>query len=164
MSRTGRPIMTHPRFSIVTYMAAVLVIAVNLAAGDFYYGSPGMEWSTLINFGARPMASILAIGLVPLANIRSGRDGDRLFLTGFEVAGVGALLLYVACAGVFTRSIHDGIGNLMDRVFSRGSPLFPWSLMGVLVLPQLFVAWLGGWVNTRYLVRFNVQVERRKQV
>jgi hypothetical protein len=77
VNRTGRPIMTHPRFSIVTYMAAVLVIAVNLAAGDFYYGSPGMEWSTLINFGARPMASILAIGLVPLANIGSGRDDDR---------------------------------------------------------------------------------------
>jgi hypothetical protein len=163
MIRTGRPIMTRPRFSIATFMAAVLVLAVNLAAGDFYYGAPGMEWSTLINFGARPMASILAVGLVPLANIRSRRDGDRLFLTGFEVVGVGALLVYVACALVFTRSIHDGIGNLMDRVFSRGSPLFPWSLMGLLVLPQLFVAWLGGWVNTRYLVRFNVLVERRTQ-
>jgi hypothetical protein len=155
--------MTYPRFSIATFMAAVLVLAVNLAAGDFYYGAPGMEWSTLINFGARPMASILAVGLVPLANIRSGRDGDRLFLRGFEVAGVGALLVYVACAGVFTRSIHDGSGDLMDRVFSHGNPLFPWSLMGVLVLPQLFVAWIGGWVNSRYLVRVNVHVERRKQ-
>jgi hypothetical protein len=155
--------MSHPRFSIATFMAAVLVIAVNLAAGDFYYGAPGMEWSTLINFGARPMASILAVGLVPLANIRSGRDGDRLFLTGFEVVGVGVLLVYVASAAVFTRSLHDGIGNLMDRAFSRGNILHPWSLMGVLLLPQLFMAWLGGWVNTRYLVRFNVHVERRRE-
>jgi len=147
----------------MTFMAAVLVLAVNLAAGDFYYGAPGMEWSTLINFGARPMASILAVGLVPLANIRSRRDADRLFLTGFEVVGEGVLLLYVACALVFTQSIHDGIGNLTDRVFSRGNPLFPWSLMGVLVLPQLFVAWFGGWVNSRYLVRVNSHVERRKQ-
>ncbi len=152
--------MRLPRFSISTFMAVVLVLAVNLAAGDFYYGAPGMEWSTLINFGARPMASILAVGLLPLTRMRTRQNGARLFVIGFEVIGVGVLLFYVACAGVFTQTIHDGVAKLLTRLEAPGNILFPWSLIGLLLLPQLFAAWLGGWLHTRY--RVSVRIERRQ--
>ena len=110
--------MTHLRFSISTIMAVVLVLALNLAAGDFYYGAPGMEWSTLIEFrrGAVEHPGRW-IGQL-LRELVSGRDGDRLFLTGFEVVGVSVLFLYIACAGVFAQSIHAGVCDLLvpDRL------------------------------------------------
>jgi hypothetical protein len=148
--------MTHPHFSISTLMAVVLVLAINLAAGGGFFGMSGMEWPELLDLGARPMASILAIGLVPLLKARSGRSGKRPFLVGFEIFGVAALFLYIACAWLFTHPIHDSVGNLLERFVSSGRPLFPWSLMAIFLLPQLLIALLGGWLSTRYRVTVRI--------
>ncbi len=94
--------MIHARFEISTLMVVVLVLAVNLAAGGPFQGLAGMEWPSLLNSGALPMASILAVGLVALMKSRSGQGGGRRFLAGFETFGVTALFLYIGCARLFT--------------------------------------------------------------
>jgi hypothetical protein len=151
--------MTLPRFSISTLMAVVLVVAMNLAAANVYYGPPEMAWPDLINFGARPMASILAVGLLALLGNRSERPGGRQYLVGFEVFGVVALFCYFACARIFTLAIHEGAGDLLKLYISTGSILFPWTLTVMLLLPQLLMALVGGWFNTRYCL--TLRIERR---
>jgi hypothetical protein len=151
--------MTLPRFSISTLMALVLVAALNFAAGDAYYGPPDMAWPDLINFGARPMASILAVGLLALLFNRSERPAGRRYLVGFEVFGVVALFCYLACGRIFTLPIHEGAGDFLKSYISTGTPLFPWSITAIFLLPQLLIALVGGWFNTRYCL--TLRIERR---
>src|SRR5262245_49203367 len=130
--------------SISTLMVVVLVIAVNVAAGDVYFGAVGDDWADLLNFGARPMASLLAIGAVPALRATLGRTSGRPFLVGFEAFGLAALFFFVVFTGIFAHSIHQGLGTLLPRLVSPITPLFPWSITAILVLPQMMVALLGG--------------------
>ena len=50
-------------------------------------------------------------------------------------------------------------GELLKPYISTGTPLFPWSLTAMFVLPQLLIALVGGWFNTRY--RLTLRIERR---
>jgi hypothetical protein len=111
-----------------------------------------MEMSSLLSSGALPMASILAVGLFVLMKPPSGRRGGRRFLAGFEAFGVAALFLYIASACLFSEAIHQDLGDLLKRAIWPGRPLFSWCLMALCVLPQLLVALLGGWLNTRYRI------------
>jgi hypothetical protein len=133
-------------------MVVVLVLAVNLAAGGPFYGPNGMEMSSLLSSGALPMASVLAVGLFVLMKLPSGRRGGRRFLAGFEAFGVAALFLYITSARLFSEAIHQDLGDLLKRVIWPGRPLFSWCLMALCLLPQLLVALLGGWLNTRYRI------------
>ena len=144
--------MIHTRFSISTLMVVVLVLAVNLAAGGPFYGPNGMEWLSLLSSGALPMASILAVGLVVFMKRPSGRLGRRRFLAGFEAFGAAALYLYIASAYLFPETIHQNLGDRLKRIIWPGRPLFSWCLMVLCLLPQLFVALLGGWLNARYRI------------
>ena len=144
--------MAHVRFSISTLMFVVLVIAFNLYAGGPFYGPNGMEWLALLSSGAVPMASILAVGLVVLLKKPSGPPGGRRFLSGFETFGAAALFFYIACALLFPEAIHRKLADLLMRFIWTGRPLFSWSLMALCLLPQLLVALLGGWLNTRYRI------------
>jgi hypothetical protein len=67
--------------------------------------------------------------------VRAGPDGRR-FLAGFEAFGVAALFVYLGCARLFTRSIRDGVEDVLERIISPGSPSFPWSVMILFLLPQ----------------------------
>jgi hypothetical protein len=134
----------------------VLVVAINLKAGDFGYLRPGMEWEELLQFGVRPMVSILTIGLFPLLRGHFARAGERPFLAGFEVFGAAAALLYVFCARLFTVPIHGFFVETGKRVMSTGMFFYPWLLTAVLLLPQL----LGAWLSSRY--RVTVHVVRRQ--
>jgi hypothetical protein len=133
-------------------MVVVIVLAVNLAAGGPFYGPNGMEGLSLLSSGALPMASILVIGLFVLMKRPSGRLGGRRFLAGFEAFGVAALFLYIASARLFSETIHQNLGDLLKRYIWPGRPLFSWCLMALCLLPQLLVALLGGWLNTRYRI------------
>src|SRR5262245_55260245 len=130
--------------SISTLMVVVLVVAVNVAAGDVYFGAVGDDWADLLNFGARPMASLLVIGAIPALRATLRRTSGPPFLVGFEAFGLAALLAFVAITGIFGHAIHQGLGNLLPRVVSPITPLFPWSITAILVLPQMTVALLGG--------------------
>jgi hypothetical protein len=152
--------MTVPRFSISTLMAVVLVAALNLSASDIVYGPADMAWPDLINFGARPMASILAIGLLSLLLNPSPQSGGRQYLIGFEVFGVAALFFYIVSARFFALQIHEGAGDFLKPYISTATPLFPWSLTAMFLLPQLSIALIGGWLNTRY--RLTLRIERRQ--
>jgi hypothetical protein len=140
--------MSHPRFSTSALMAVVLVVAVDLAAGDAGYIFPGIEWPELLNYGARPMACILAVGWIVLLKAGSGGAGKRPFLAGFEAFGAVALFSYIACARLFTQSIHAGVGDLAKGIVSSGSFLFAGYLKTLFLLPQLLVALLGGWQHS----------------
>jgi hypothetical protein len=153
--------MILPRFSISTLMAVVLVVAMNLAAGELYWapGPSDMAWPDLMNFGARPMASVLAVGLLALLLNRSERLGGRRKLVGFEVFGVAALFSFIACARLFTLAMHEGAADLLKPFISPGSILFPWTFMAMFLFPQLLIASVGGWFNQRYHV--TIRIERR---
>jgi hypothetical protein len=133
-------------------MVVVLVLAINLAAGGPFYGPNGMEMFSLLSSGALPMASILAVGVFVLMKVPSGRRGGRQFLAGFEAFGAAALFVYIASARLFSEAIHQELGDLLKRVIWPGRPLFSWCLMALCLLPQLLIALLGGWLNTRYRI------------
>jgi hypothetical protein len=152
--------MTRPRFSLGTMMAVVFVVAINLAAGGFFVGIPGYEWPTLVNSGARPMASILAVGMVALLEPRP-EAARRPFLNGFEGCGLAAIFFYLACAAIFTHSIHQSIGDCLKQVFSPARPFYSYGWMAVCLLPQLLFALVGGWINQRYRFRVRLEVARR---
>jgi hypothetical protein len=147
-----RPIMIHARFSISTMMLVVLVLALNLFAGGPFYGPTGMEGTSLLNPADLPMASILAVGMFVLVQRPKGPPSSRRFLVGFEAFGLAALLLYIACIGLFPKPIHQQLGDLLKRLIWPGRPLFAFALMAFCVLPQFLVALLGGFLNTRYRV------------
>lgn len=148
--------MNFPRSSISTQMVVVLVVAINLGAGSFGNSGPGMEWVELLQFGVRPMVSILLVGLVPLLRARFARTGERPSLPGFEVFGAAAALLYVFCARVFTVPIHGFVVETGKQVMSTGALLYPWFLTALLLLPQLLVALLGAWLSSRYQVAVHI--------
>jgi hypothetical protein len=153
--------MARPRVTLGTLMAVVFVVAVNLAGADLFFGTSGLEWPDLVNFGARPMVSILAVGLVSLLTPRTPEAATRPFLAGFELCGLAATFLYLACAAIFTRQIHEGVGDCLKQVFSPAMPFYGWALMAVLLLPQVLIALLGGWMNKRYRFRLRLEVARR---
>ncbi len=144
--------MAHFRFSLATLMAVVLVVAVNLVLGDYWFDRPEMEWSDLVHAGTRPMASILAIGVASLLAARA-RARPRPFLAGFVVCGMIALLAYLATTAMFSQELHSAVRDGLRRFMSPGSPQYPWSVMLLCLAPQLLVALVGGWLYAWYEAR-----------
>jgi hypothetical protein len=109
------------------------------------------------------MATILAVGLIALVTAKGSQANSRASLAGFEVFGVAALFIYIISARMFTEELHNGLGSLVEQVVSRGSILFPWSILVLLLMPQLLVALIGGWLGSRYRVNISIAVERRNR-
>ena len=60
--------------------------------------------------------------------------------------------MYIACTVLCPEAIHQKLGDLLMRLIWTGRPFFSWCLMALCLLPQLLVALLGGWLNTRYRI------------
>jgi hypothetical protein len=70
------------------------------------------------------------------------------------------LFFYIVSARIFTVQIHEGAGDLLKPYISTATPLFPWSLIAMFLLPQLLIALVGGRFNTRY--RLTLRIEPRQ--
>jgi hypothetical protein len=155
--------MKIPRFSISGLMAVVLIVALDFGACKALLGGPLFvpDLSDLIVFGALPMANILAIGLIPFLTARTHDGGRRPALVGFEVFGVVALLLYIGCSLLATRTIHDGVGDLLRAMHLQPEPVFLVGASALLTLPQVALAFLGGRLGGKYILGLKVVVEWR---
>jgi hypothetical protein len=141
-------------------MAVVVIVALAFGAGRallewWIFPIPFLE---LVVLGALPMATVLGIGLIPFLRRKRGRS----FMLGFEIFGWAALIAFLISAAVATDTIHRGTGSALQPL-GLGSPLFLTVAAGILLLPQLALALLGGWLAGKFRVRFNVMlgVERR---
>ena len=72
---------------------------------------------------------------------------------------MAAIFFYLAFSGIFTQTIHQSVLGGLKLYLSPANPLFSFALMSILLLPQLLIAVLGGWLNNRY--QFRLQIERR---
>ena len=116
--------------------------------------------SELIIVGALPMANVLAVGLYPILMSRHRHERVRPGWVGFEVGGLAALLLYLACSVLMTHPLHEGVGHLLRAGFVPG-PVFLAGAVVLLLLPQLALAILGARLDRTYQFRVSVTVERR---
>jgi hypothetical protein len=153
-----------PRLSISGLMAVVLIVALDFGACKALLGGPLFvpDLSDLIVFGALPMANILAIGLIPFLASRPDQRGRRPALVAFEVFGVAALLVFVGCSLLATRTIHDGVGNLLRAMHLNPMPVFLVGASALLTLPQVTLALLGSRLGGKYIMGLKVVVERRR--
>ncbi len=152
------------RFSISSLMAVVLLVALDCMAINIFLSRPlfPASLSELIFFGALPMANLLAIGLFRLWKERNGRVRTRPNLVGFEVFGGIALLLFFVCIWVAPDSLHDRVGVFLRSLSLRpGDPLLFAGAVVILLLPQLALASVGGWLVSRYRIEVKIVVERR---
>lgn len=167
-----RDTMKLPRFSIAWIMAIIVVAAVDLAAIRALDGTQTVI-GALIIIGSMPMASILMLGIPNLVRGSTGRSTVRPFLVGFEAVGWMVLLVYTGSAIVFAESVAGAVDLsarfLMSLIgWDTANESDPaWQLVGLfvvvllLLLPQLFVALVGGWLNQRFKIR--IAIERRQE-
>jgi hypothetical protein len=156
--------MKYFRFSISSLMAVVLVVALDCMAINMLIVRrlSGPNLSDLILFGALPMANVLAIGLIRLWADRKGRGRTRPLLVAFEVCGWVSLLVFVTCAVLATDSFHDGVGDILRSLSLRpGDPLFLVGAVAILLLPQLAISSVGGWLIKNYRIEVKIVVQRR---
>jgi hypothetical protein len=152
--------MKHLRFSISALMAVVLLVALDCMTFNILLNRPLFDrnLSEVVFFGALPMANILAIGLIRLLTERNRRGRTRPFLVGFEGFGGVALLLFVACTWGAAEPIHHGVDDVLRPLSLRpGNPLFLAGAVTLLLLPQLALASVGGWLVRTY----SIVVKRR---
>jgi hypothetical protein len=129
---------------------------------DRVYWTTNLIWPELIVISAAPMVGVLGLGLVLLLYASPGRFGGRSFLTGFEVFGMAALFIYVACSRLFTSSIHKAAENLLSPYVTPQTPLFSLALVALFLVPQLMIALVGGLLTCRYQIRISIDVKRRR--
>lgn len=152
-----------PRLTISNLMALVQLVALDIWAGKALRGVPLFvpDLSDLIIFGALPMASVLAIGLYPILRSRHEPKRDRPGMVGFEVGGLTALLVFLACSLILTRPLHHGVGDLLRIGVPPPGPVFLTAAVILLFLPQLAVALFGVWLYRRYDIQVKIRIERR---
>jgi hypothetical protein len=144
-------------------MAAVGLAALDVTAvRSPLSGRPLAE--ALLLLGALPMANALALASLLPPGGRGGRGGGRRFLAGFEAAGAAALLLYAAAAVRCAGPLHDGLRQVLGPFRPYGNPTFLAAAVAFLLLPQLALAVLGGWVSRRYGVMTGFDDDRRRPV
>lgn len=156
--------MKNLRFSTSSLMALVLVVALDfgmckalLPGGQCFVP----DLSDLIVFGALPMVNVLALGLIPRSKSRHQRAARRLGLIGFEVSGLIGLIFYLGCSILDTQPIHRGVGAILRGVGFPPGPVFLVGAVVLLLVPQVVLAFLGGWLARSYRLRVNIVVERR---
>jgi hypothetical protein len=146
-----------PRLTISSLMALVLLVAVDVwACKELEVGGPPLmaDLSDLIVFGALPMANVLAIGLYRILGPRPEHRRNRPALVGFEVGGLAALLVFLACSLSMTHSLHEGVGQVLKPIgLAPPGPVFLVCALILLVVPQVALALLGGWLCRRYVIR-----------
>ena len=152
------------RFTISGLMALVLVVALDVwACKELPRGGPTwiVDLTVLIIVGALPMANVLALGLYPILMSRHRHEGGRTGWVGFEVGGLAALLFYLACSLTMTHPLHQGVAHLLRALGFVPGKVFLAGAVVLLLLPQLALALLGGWLCRTSRFRVSAIVERR---
>ena len=141
--------MRPHRRSIAGLMAVVVLVAVDCAAiRSPLRGQP--LTSILLLLGGLPMANILALDLLPALRARSGRGRPPRGLIGFELIGGAALLLYAIIALSDPDWLFEALYHAVNLLWSVRDPSRVVVLAVFLLLPQLSLGLLGGWLNAKY--------------
>ena len=163
--------MNLPRFSIAWIMAIIVVVAIDFAAIRALSGT-GTLVGGLIAIGSLPMAGILMLGIPSLIKGLSGRGKIRPFLNGFEGVGWTMLFVYTGSAILFPESIAGQFQSVLISLVkvmgwdvadtSDASWQLFWLFVVILILllPQLVIALIGGWLNQRFEIRITIKRRR----
>jgi hypothetical protein len=157
--------MKLPRFSIASIMTIIVIVALDLAAIRALDGTSTVIGG-LIVFGSMPMASILVLGLPSLVRALVGRGQIRPFLIGFEAVGWTVLLIYTGSAILFPDSVAEHLSKAIQLLpIDFNTPFWQgWQgIIGemlIVMIPQLVIALIGGWLNQRFKIR--IIIERRR--
>jgi hypothetical protein len=156
--------MRLPRVRIARLMVAVAIAGLNFGAIRAML-APGMgPTGDLLVVGALPMVNVLAAGML----IARQRPRSRPFLLGFEAFGTMALALYVVLAISFRREVvMFYVQPVLDPIIRRmgtGPPLVSIPVrvsvcVVLLVLPQMALALIGGFVSRRFTI--TIRISRR---
>ena len=147
--------MRHFRCTIAGLMALVGLAALDsMAIRAPLSGRPIV--ATLLLLGGLPMANLLAIGLLPLLLGRPGGRGARPSIVGFEVVGWATLLLYASFASHRPEALREAVVVALGSVRIHGNAAFLSAVVMALLLPQISLSLLGGWLNGRCNVRFAI--------
>jgi hypothetical protein len=145
---------------LLRFQIAGAMVLVALAALDFWVIRVVAERSRpvfeLLAMGVLPMANVLAVGLLIGKKLR----GARPFLLGFAAFGVMASALYVALAVFSHQAVHtyqelllqpirETIG--LDRTVLLIATIYP-AAVGMVALPQLAFALMGGFLFQKYRI------------
>ena len=152
--------MRIPKVSIGRLMGLTVVLGLEFAAFRALHGR-----NYLIFFLAGPMIGILTVACSGLIRWRGRGPAANPFLTGFLAFGVLATAASIGLSVVQPDRFNSYLmayGNPIERgLRAMGYPLNdpPWDSVISLVFgpppilgPQLLVAALGGWLNSRYRV------------
>jgi hypothetical protein len=171
--------MKAPRIQISWIMAFVAFAALNFGAirlmsdlqSAIYGAKTYAEFQEFVRmhkvadalkFGAIPMVNVLAVGLL-IGYAGRGRM-NRRFLWGFEVFGTIALALFIAIACLYADSLIMPYLMLVEPLVQRNGPyittigkLIGYSACTVmLVLPQVVVAGIGGFLTRNFRISGSV--------
>ena len=153
------------RFSIAWIMTIVVVAAIDLATIRWLLVTDSAI-GELILFGSMPMASILLFGLPSLVRALVGRGKICPFLMGFEAVGWAFLLVYAGSVTLYPDSIAVNLSKAFELLPIDYNTPFWQSWQGIfcdmlfLLIPQLVVALIGGWLNQAFKIR--ISIERRQ--
>jgi hypothetical protein len=152
--------MKPPQVSLNSVMAAVALVAIDCMTLRMVELDPNPLTLaiTLLVLGCLPMANVLAVGLAIL--IRRGRANAPFWL-GFAIAGGIVFVVNV----VLTIAIPDRLNKLLEltepivkfvgrRTGLESSPLWELILIAGYVpalwlMPQVLIAFAGGWLSRR---------------
>ena len=130
-------------------MAVVLLCALDSLAMRGPLSGRGLTAITLL-LGGLPMANTLIFGLLFLLQSRPSRVEQSPGLVGYEIFGTVALLVYC----LFSFRQPEVILVVLDRFLNNmrlSHTLFARpAVIVVLLLPQLAVGILGGWLCRRF--------------
>jgi hypothetical protein len=163
--------MKLPQFSIASIMTIVVVAAFDFAAIRALDGTHTLIGG-LMAIGSMPMAGILVLGFPSLVRTITGRGEIRTFLAGFESVGWSILLLYTGSAILFTDRVAAAFVSIAESllkalgldVADASDP--GWQLFGLfvgmlfLLIPQLIVALIGGWLHQLFEIRITIRRRR----
>jgi hypothetical protein len=145
-----------PRFRIAWVMVFVAVSAINFAAVrlELHHHT---EFGEMLVLGAMPMASVLAVGLL----FGLGRPDRRPCLFGFTLFGAMALAFSIILIVFFGEATLVPYLSLflapLEQIVGPDRPVVwipvVYSIaVGVLTLPQVAFALLGGFLSQRFTV------------
>jgi hypothetical protein len=153
--------MKIARFRIAWGMVGIAIAALDFAVIRAMLRYPEIGFFVL---GALPMVNVLVVGTL----VAQQRPGNRPFLLGFAVSGAMVLALFVAL--IIRDQNQDGpifcylsllyvpmdkaVG--LDRPYVR-IPLECFVVVGMLTVPQLAFALIGGFLSRR----FKITITRR---
>jgi hypothetical protein len=159
--------MRHLRISIGGMMIAVLLVAANCAVIQETVNrvetaevfNPSLALAAL---GIPPMASLLVCSLIFALRGLWKCGESHPFFVGFEMIGMVALVAFVVLTNWFMDPVWGSLGHIKGifmNVMSAEAAETPALCVDltVFLLPQLFLAALGGWLLQRLGVKLVIE-------